>query len=332
MGGYWQSAPPLDFGISGEAEPSLLLLLEALVSHSGTATIPGLAYRNERGIVLNNQASPPISLDTLPFPAWDGFDLEPYRSPYTASGRAMPIMASRGCPYTCPFCDIPIVEGRAIRYRNPRMVVDEMEWLASSFGVTDVVFNDNVFTLNRSRTVALLQEMIRRKSPIRWMCSTRVERVDEEIFQMMREAGCFRVYFGIESGSSKVQRQLRKTPNLELARERIGQGVAAGITIEAGFIVGLPYDSKETILETIDYARSLPTANVQFSYYLPLPGTKLHQDFPHRPDSALTPEFGFHNQPSFVPPGMNADELRSLVEGAYASATSRLHDSSTHRS
>lgn len=316
-----QECPSIDYGIRGEAELSFPQLLHALTLDSGIGAVPGLTYRNEKGITLTTQPALPIDLNALPFPAWDSLDLEPYRSPYTPSGRVMPMMASRGCPYTCPFCDIPVVEGRAIRYRAASLVVDELEWLASRFGARDVVFNDNVFTLNRTRTVSLLQEMIRRKSPIRWMCSTRVEKVDEEIFRLMREAGCFRVYFGLESGSKVIQRHLRKTPNLELARERIRQGVAAGITIEAGFIVGLPYDSRDTILDTIEYANTLPTSNVQFSYYLPLPGTKLYDDYAHNTYSLYSPEFGFHNKPSFVPSGMSADELQELVRAAYARAT-----------
>ncbi len=185
------------------------------------------------------------------------------------------IISSRGCPFSCDFCSRPVF-GDTFRSRSPRNIVDEME-LITHLGYDTIWFADDCFTISKDRVMRICDEIIRRNLDIKWQCLSRVDTLDSEIASKMREAGCRRIYFGIESGDERILKIMKKEVNLETAEHAVHNANSADIETGAFFIIGYPGDTDETIINTIRFATSLPLDYLSFTLPYPIPGTGLHE-------------------------------------------------------
>lgn len=268
----------------GEGERTLRELVEAFERGRPFATVAGLAYRTagRRGGPIEAWASSPprileSDLDSIPFPARD---LLPNRA-YIEQGRKSygyaitTVMSSRGCPFSCEFCSNAVF-GAGYRERSPRNVADEVEE-ALSYGYDRIHFGDDVFTLKRERILAVCAELRRHDLRFSWECLGRVDSIDRTVAEAMRGAGCARIFFGIESGSGRVLKLMRKGITPERAREAVEAARAAGIKTGAFFILFYPGDDDDSVLETMRFATSLPLDYLSFSLPYPIPGTALHE-------------------------------------------------------
>tara|TARA_Y100000310_G_C20648820_1_gene798230 strand:+ start:193 stop:1479 length:1287 start_codon:yes stop_codon:yes gene_type:complete len=215
-------------------------------------------------------------IDSIPFPNWHGLPLEKYTSP-TRKHPYLKIMTSRGCPYGCIYC-FKGVFGRYYRMRSPKNVVDEVEYLQKEYGCKEIAFIDDNFSQNRQRTIDICREIIQRKLKFDWNCpnGVRVDTLDLSLLKLMKKAGCYQLSFGIESGNQEVLNKVGKGIKLEQVRDAVKWAKEAGIETIGFFMIGLPYDTEETMQQTIDFAKSLPLDLVQFTITVPYPGTQLY--------------------------------------------------------
>jgi anaerobic magnesium-protoporphyrin IX monomethyl ester cyclase len=288
VGGPLPSAQPelflgdYDVVVRGEGEATVLELVNAFARDGrrpGLSRIPGITYlRSDGGKVAKNPARAPAPvLDDICFPARDLLPNELYK----ADGRRRhgssitSIITSRGCPYECEFCSNPVF-GRSYRKRSAGNVVEEVEQVLA-LGYERVHFADDVFTLDRRRLMDICSEIWNRGLVFDWECLARVDSIDREVADAMRSAGCYRVFFGIESGVDEVLALMGKSTT----REQIQRGVeaAAGAGLQAGgfFIACYPGDTDSTVLETLRFASHLPLKYASFTMPYPLPGTGLYE-------------------------------------------------------
>jgi hypothetical protein len=269
--------PTVDFVILGEPDEAVT----ALMLGEDLPQIPGLMFREQDGWRQIPARKAERDLDRLPFPRWELFPYERYvipKSSMMGQMRFLPILTSRGCPYGCSYCPYPTGQGLKWRYRSPGNVVDEIEHLVRDLGVEYVLFRDPMFSLNQKRVVAVCEEILRRGLRVRWACETRVDCLEDPTIAIMARAGCTGINFGVESSDPEIQKGVHRKPIL--APEFVNAVNLCRrhrIRTFAFFIVGLPGDTVDTILDTIRFAVDIGASWTQFTVATPFVGTKLHQ-------------------------------------------------------
>jgi anaerobic magnesium-protoporphyrin IX monomethyl ester cyclase len=268
---------PFDYIALGEGEATLLALCQHILDQdqSGGQGIEGLAWRNEFGKVVINRPRPPIqNLDALPFPARDLLEIDKY----VKKGA---ICTSRGCPNGCSFCACHLVFG--MRYRTPSIsrIAEELEMLSSTYGVTEIDFNDDTFNWQPSRVFDLCKTIEDRHLNLRWSCFCRAAEMTPEMARVMKRAGCGAVQFGVESGSPQILDSIGKRITLRQVEIAVEACAKAGIeAIVCGIMLGHPQDTPETIGHTLDFAEYLlgkGATRIMLSLLTPYPGTQVYR-------------------------------------------------------
>jgi len=167
------------------------------------------------------------------------------------------VVPSRGCPHHCTYCTAPMYDGKRLRLRTPSRVVDEIEEIKKRGTVSDFVMWTDTFTLDKSFVLELCSELEGRKLGVHWMCNSRVDSIDAEMARAMKAAGCTGVAFGVESGVQAILDNVRKGTTVEQGRTAFRVVSEAGIQTLAHFILGLPGETPDTILQTIAYAKEI---------------------------------------------------------------------------
>jgi radical SAM superfamily enzyme YgiQ (UPF0313 family) len=323
-----RSALEIDFIVRGEGEQTTLELVKAVDENPREISqVLGITYR-EGLSVKSNPLRPPISdLDDLPFPAFHLLPMGKYRlhPPFGRRPRVMPIITSRGCPFRCVFCS-KAVFGKKYRSNSHAYIVDEIRYLNEKFGVKEIKFYDDVFTLDRERVIAICMKLKEQGMDIPWSCETRVDLVDSELLKVMKNAGCYMIEYGVESGDQGILNSLKKDITLEKSIEAFKLTHEAGIGTAAYFMVGSPQETPGTIKETIEFAKKLDPDFVQFSIATPYPGTELYglvSEDRHVPEKWEEYKYDAHpkavGNPSFGSETLSIEELRKWREKAYIS-------------
>jgi len=273
-----KSVPEIDIIVRGEGEQTMLELVKVLEEDPKSVNkVLGITYR-EGNVVRNNPLRPLIlDLDTLPFPAYHLLPIKKYHfhPPFGRLTPLMPIITSRGCPYRCIFCS-KAVFGKQYRSNSPEHIIDEIKILNEKFGVKEVKFYDDVFTLDRKRVVAFCRQLKEEGMDIPWSCETRVNLVDAELLRLMKSAGCYIIEYGVESGNQEILNALNKDITLEQTMDAFRLTREAKIGTVAYFMLGAPDETSVTIRETIEFAKKIDPDFVQFSITTPYPGTNLY--------------------------------------------------------
>lgn len=268
----FRQAPELDFAVQGEGELSISRLVDALDAAGPLGDVSGL--------ITPDFENPPAraieDLDTLPLPARHLLPNDRYRY-ILSKGRVTTLFSSRGCPYQCIFCD-KTVFGSTWRARSAESVLNEVRTVVSDFGVRSIVFYDDLFTVRKSRVIEICRGILDLNVPIEWKCEGRVNIVDEETLGWMKKAGCSLIAYGVESGNQKGLDYLNKGTTVEQIRRAFSLTRKAGIKPMGYFILGIPVETYEEELATIEFAREIHAAYAQFSVLSPTPGTKLYDD------------------------------------------------------
>jgi radical SAM superfamily enzyme YgiQ (UPF0313 family) len=268
----FEQCPDVDYVIQGEGEISFPLLVEALERNKDITNVPGVITRD-----LSNLPSPLIDeLDSIPFPARHLLPNERYRY-ILSSGKVTTMFTSRGCPYHCVFCD-KAVFGSKWRARSAANVLDEIELVRRDYGIDSIIFYDDLFTLDKKRVLEICQGIIDRELKIEWKCEGRVNLADKETLTLMKKAGCSMIAYGVESGNQKGLDYLNKGTTVEQIRNAFELTKRAGIRPMAYFVLGIPVETYDDELRTIDFAKEIKPAYAQFSVLSPVPGTKLYDD------------------------------------------------------
>lgn len=235
------------------------------------STVKGLVWRNGSNVVVNPDRPLIRNLDDLPLPRHDLLPLSDYRAPLVRGPYAF-IVTSRGCPANCRFCIKHVSYGRSVRFRSPENILAELEQLVE-LGVRSVHMYADLFTVSREQVVELCELILERDLRLRWTCNSRVDFVDAEMLELMGQAGCWMISWGIESGSEEILRRCRKGIRIEQVERALHWAKDAGILNWGYFIIGLPGETTETIQETIRFSKKLPLDLALFHIAAPHPGT-----------------------------------------------------------
>ena len=264
----------IDCVVKGEGD----LTLKRVVEEGFSSSIPHIYYKQDGKIIKSTAKNGFIKdLDTLPFPAYELLDIEKYTQPQITS-RKKPVgylETSRGCYAACIFCNKNI-HGFKFRMKSPTRVVDEMERMLK-LGFREIQIIDDVFTADMERAHTICEEILNRGLSFPWYPrgGIRVEKVDLDLLKIMKKAGCYRIPFGIESGSQRVIDVIKKKITLEQAEKAVGLTKQANLETECYFMLGLPTETEEDIKKSIDFAIKLNPDYAKFAITIPLPGTPM---------------------------------------------------------
>lgn len=268
----------IDVVVIGEGEYTSLELLKFLQNKIELEDIKGIAYREDGKIILT-PARPYIeNLDELPLPARHLF---PYLNKYYFVGHCynkLPVtsmITSRGCPHNCDFCT-QAVFGRKYRTRSAEHVVAEMEELIKKYGIKSIMIVDDTFTLDKKRVYTICKLIRNKKLSVSWLCYAGIQEVDKDLLIEMKKAGCYQIYYGIESGSQKILNMMNKGITVEQIRSAVRDAKEAGLEVRGQFMFGYPSETSEEIKRTINFAKELDLDYAEFGITTPLPGSKLY--------------------------------------------------------
>jgi anaerobic magnesium-protoporphyrin IX monomethyl ester cyclase len=250
------------------------LSYEPAVNEDGSVDlhgITGLAWRDGDEIVVNSPRSFIKDLNDLPVPRHELLPLQKYRMPMI-KGPFTFIVTSRGCPAGCTYCIKHVSYQYSTRLRSPQLIMEEL-WQLKKMGINNIHMYADLFTVNRDQVVDLCQRMIEENIIIKWTCNSRVDFVDEEMLQLMGQAGCWLISWGIESGNEQILKHAHKGADPAKAERALRWAKKAGIKNWGYFIIGLPGETEETIRETIEFSKKLPLDIALFHVAAPYPGT-----------------------------------------------------------
>lgn len=271
----------------GEGENTMLELAKTR-NINEIKFIDGIVYRKngekvlrskdgEGEIIYNPSRKFIQNLNTLPSPARDLFDNQAYFEYYKKKNiePTTSIMTSRGCPFNCDFCSKPVF-GSSLRLISPSRIIDEVKE-AVSLGYSRIYFQDDCFTISKERLVNFCNKVIEQGLQFEWECLSRVDGFDENLAGLMKKSGCSRIYFGLESGNDEILEIMNKNTTISLGRKAVEAASSAGIETGAFFILGYPGETDDTIMDSINFAVSLPLDYLSFSLPYPILGTGLYE-------------------------------------------------------
>lgn len=267
-----QEAGWIDLVVKKEGERTLLELVSVLGRRGDLRDVKGIGFRLNGQIVMTEERPFIEDLDELPLPARRLLPLSRYRA--LRSGCS--VITSRGCPFNCIFCCGSRMIGRRARLRSPEKVVDEIEFVCKNLGFSQILIEDDLFTVNHRHVYEICDEIIKRGLGVDWRAFARVDTVDRPLLERMREAGCSWICYGVESGNQEILDMAKKKVTLAQTREAVELTKEVGIEALASFIIGLPGETKETLAETIRFAKDLG-CRYGFHVLAPFPGTEVRE-------------------------------------------------------
>ncbi len=268
------SYPEIDYGIMGPALDALPALLQALAQGRPAPDAPGLCYKRDGEVVINQPRYRAEPFDRLPFPLRDGLPMHLYHSAMSKRKNLTNLITVRGCPAACTFCHI---HGIPYSARSPEGVVEEMALCAARHGVREFEIFDPSFTMKRQRILAICDGIVRRDLDVHFAVRARVDQVDPELLRRMHRAGCRRILYGLETGSQVMLDRMRKGISLEDSRRAIRWTQDAGILVIGFFLVGAPGETLQTIEQTVRFAIDAGVDYAQFHKTMAKPKTELNR-------------------------------------------------------
>ena len=264
-----------DIVVLFEGEGIISDLIKSILQNKSLLKINGIAYRQKKSIKLNKYKGYINDLDLLPFPARHLLPMRKYRS--VVSNHFTTIIAMRGCYAKCNYCAVPFFSGRTIRRRSSKNIVQEMIECYKKYGTRHFSFLDDTFTTNIKWVHEFCDEIMNSilNKKITWMCLTRVDNVNEEMLQHMKNSGCMKIEFGIESGSQKILDFSKKGLKKDQIKKAFRLSKKVGLPTLGFIILNMPLETKETIKQTKKFVLDLDPDFLQVSFATPYPGTDL---------------------------------------------------------
>ena len=267
----------LDFIVSGEGENILKKICERIDNNLDFSDIKGLAYIKGEEFINNVGLDIIDDLDTIPFPARNLLPVEKYLIPpgYIRShflNRVLSIYTSRGCPALCTYCNTAQMFNRKVRRRSVDNVISEIQYLKDTYDIDGIYFHDETFTFQHKWVTELCERL--EEINIKWGCQTRVNLVHEQLLENMKKSGCVQIDFGIETGSASQLKLLRKGTQMKHQIKALELTKKVGIRSFGSFMIGLPDETEEDILETIQFLKQIRPDFSYFNLFTPFPGTE----------------------------------------------------------
>lgn len=269
--------PEIDYAVVGEGEITIVELLSAIDRNKNVKDVKGIVYRLNRKVEMTSMRPFIQNIDEIPLPARELLPMEKYK-PAPTYYRELPshiILTSRGCPFHCTYCSK--IFGKTYRFHSIKRIMEEVNLLISKYKAKEIIFRDDTFTINPNHVKELCNEMINAglNKKIRWTCMTRVNLVTPEMLKLMKRAGCWSIHYGVESGSQRLLDLIEKGITLEQVKTAVKWTKEAGIEVKAFFMLGLPSETYEESLKTIEFTKFLDPDWIQVTLTTPYPGTKL---------------------------------------------------------
>ena len=269
----------VDYLCLGEGEKTIVELADFLFRGGDISRIDGLVYQDRQNrIVFNQPRKSEMDLDKFPAPARHLLPMKQYRltaSRVKGDGYCPTLILARGCPFNCSFCSHPF--GRSFRHHSVERVISELRELINNYQINQVNFEADTLTIDKNFLISLCQALVEEgiNKKIQWTCESRIDTVDAELLQTMKEAGCWQISYGIESGVQRLLDLINKGVKLNQIEKVVALTKRIGITIRGFFMLGLPTETVEESWQTINFAKKLDPLWAQFTVTIPYPGTPL---------------------------------------------------------
>ncbi len=269
-----------DVIVVGEGDKTIV----ELINNSNLSKVDGICYKDNGRVVRTKPRELIKDLDELPYPAWYLYDLKKYKASRLTS-RKTPVGAietSRGCVFGCTYCNKDIF-GRRFRFKSPKRVVDEMEYMIK-MGFKEIHIWDDNFVTDINRAKRICELMIQRKVKVPWClaCGVRVDCIDDEFLRMAKKAGCYSVYLGVETGNDELLKKVNKGITTEQVVKAFKMVKKAGLETVGFFMFGLPGETEKTMQKTIDFAKKLDPDYAKVTILVPFPSTLIYEDMDNR--------------------------------------------------
>lgn len=323
----------LDFAFRGESEVGFEKFIDFLEDEGNKdirhkferlRNIPGLVFRSENAEIIANEPEYVQDLDSLDFPSWDLMNpLEYPEAPHGAFCKQFPvapIIITRGCPNLCTFCAGKAISGSKIRKRSIDNVMAEIRYLQEHFGIKELLIEDENFTLHKDLLSEFCTKLIDSGMGLSWgfPSGVRLDTLDEKGLKLMEQAGCYSVSVGIEFGSQRIHDLTRKNLTIEKIEEKIKLLAKTNIKVTGFFLMGIPGETKEDILQTVKLALKLDLDRVQINNFMPLPGSQLWRSLE---EEGLLNQIDwdrfFVHDVAFPPKGVSSKDLKNIQRNAY---------------
>lgn len=282
-----RTCPAIDYCVLGEGEETLLELLDALRLGKDPSVVPGLSFRKDGVPVKTPSRERKTKLDDLPLPAWHHLPVAEYvrrgNSMTTINRKSIPILASRGCPFSCTFCTAPQMWGNELYLRSPKSVLQEIKSYIVAYGIEHVDFLDIVGVMNRRWTEELLSLMAGEPLGISWLhgAGTRSEILDDRILDLFKQSNALRVFFAPESGSATTLKRIKKRVNLDKMVNSMRKANALGLSMRAPLIFGFPGQTLKEVFESFRFALRMTWIGVDdvvVHAYSAYPGSEYYRE------------------------------------------------------
>lgn len=265
-----------DLVVKGDGENSL----SSIIKGEEYKGIPGIYYREGEEVKSTPGSNPVMDLDSLPFPAYDLYDISKYKTPRIVARKnpSVVYMTSRGCVYRCTFCSRYVYETK-VRFKSPEVVIDEIKYF-KKLGIRCIRLADDMFSTDMPRAKRICELMIKNNLKIPWALTNglRTNKVDLELLKLAKRAGCYEVAFGFESGDQNSLDSINKGIKVEDGFKAMELVRKAGLDSLGYFMFGLPGDTEESLVKTTEYAKKLNPAMAKVTITVPFPGTRLFDD------------------------------------------------------
>lgn len=311
--------PEFDIGVIGEGEVTFKELIKAITQGVDIKRVKGLAYTSNGKVQFTEPREFIRDLDWLPFPARDLVPIYKYR-PQPNDQKRLPklsMISSRGCPYSCIFCDKNVFKN-LYRSFSPQYIVKEMTHLVKNFKAKDIAFLDSTFTPNKTRVYQIVNEIKDANLDVTWTCSVRANVLDKELLKEMKNAGCWRIRIGVESGNGDVLKFIKKGISRYQVKKVANWAYELNLESKAFFMVGHLIDNKDTINDSISFAKSLPLKDITVQINTPMRRTKQYEIHNNYGKIVTYNKSNFsYFEPVFVPNSLTREELIKLHRKFY---------------
>ena len=264
----------IDYAVIGDGWETLPELMDALQKNKSLSAIKGIGYKKNKEVILTESRPKVLTLENVPFPARDLLPNEKYDTVLSKRKPVTVMITNLGCPFQCTYCGTD----SKVRASSPEYVVTEIEECINKYGIREIEFYDETFTLNSKRMTRFLDLIEEKKIDFLWSCRTSVRCVTKEMLARMAKLGCIRVSYGIEVGNEEILKSLNKKIKNDMVRNGVKWAKQAGITVLGFFILGLPNETEETIRDTINLMLDLDLDYVEINKFVPVPDSQIYED------------------------------------------------------
>jgi len=293
----------IDFIVMSEGEERFIKLLNVIEGNGDLGKIDGIGYTKNNKTIINAHKHYITNLSNLPFPSYNLVNYEKYsyrHNKYSLynNPRYLPYavtISTRGCPFNCIFCSSKTIQGSKCRMRSSSNVLQEIDWLVEHYGIREIIFLDDNLLFNRKRFIEILDGLIERKYDLHWKATNvPIFALDSDLLELMKKSGCYQVTLPIESGNQLVVSNIIQKPlKLDHAVTIIKEAKRLEYEIACLFVIGLPGETWDQIMETVNFAGDIDVDWVVFSLATPLPNTHLYEI--SKSKGYLDPNFSFTN-------------------------------------